>query len=185
MGIVLLIEGSILPSLYYGFQHDHHLMIGYMGKSLPEKSKCKLSFSHNRSCRLSNCIYRLVSKGKNAPLDPDTRFHRARFILSNPDNSPNSDQWRPARQGKVQSRPLDSGRSIVHRRCCTLVNSHLTLISSLISSAARIPESLSPGTFDYFGSSHQIFHVFVLVGAFSQYCALRGMVWSRHEATGE
>ena len=52
------------------------------------------------------------------------------------------------------------------------------------SSAARIPESLSPGTFDYFGSSHQIFHVFVLVGAWCQYCALRGMVWSRHEAVG-
>jgi predicted membrane channel-forming protein YqfA (hemolysin III family) len=51
-------------------------------------------------------------------------------------------------------------------------------------SAARIPECLMPGTFDYFGSSHQIFHVFVLVGAWSQYCALRGMVFSRNEAVG-
>jgi len=142
-------------------------------------------FSHDRSSRSSNCIHRPFSKGENAPLDPDTRFYRFRFILSNPDNSPSSNQRRPARQGEIQLGPLNSGRSIVHHRCCTLVGSHLTLISSLISSAARIPESLSPGTFDYIGSSHQIFHVFVLVGAFSQYCALRGMVWSRHEATGE
>ncbi|KIR34368.1 integral membrane protein [Cryptococcus deuterogattii MMRL2647] len=51
--------------------------------------------------------------------------------------------------------------------------------------AARIPEKLSPGTFDYFGSSHQIFHCFVLMGAAFQYAALRGMVWGRTMAVGK
>ncbi|ORX35308.1 hemolysin-III related-domain-containing protein [Kockovaella imperatae] len=45
--------------------------------------------------------------------------------------------------------------------------------------AARVPERFSPGTFDYLGASHQIFHCFVLGGAGLQYAALRGMVWGR------
>jgi hypothetical protein len=43
-------------------------------------------------------------------------------------------------------------------------------------SAERIPESLFPGTFDIVGSSHQIFHCFVLLGAWFQFSALRWMV---------
>lgn len=31
---------------------------------------------------------------------------------------------------------------------------------------SKIPERLSPGTFDYIGQSHQIFHVLVLAAAF-------------------
>jgi adiponectin receptor len=31
--------------------------------------------------------------------------------------------------------------------------------------AARFPERVSPGTFDIWGSSHQIFHVFVVLAA--------------------
>lgn len=38
----------------------------------------------------------------------------------------------------------------------------LRLINRLKS---RIPERLSPGTFDIFGSSHQIFHVLILLAA--------------------
>jgi hypothetical protein len=101
MGIVMLIEGSILPSLYYGFQHDRHLMIGYMGKPLLPYSKSELMSSYDRSSRSSNCIYRPISKRKNAPLDPDPSFHRTRSIRSNPDNSPSSNQRRPARQGEI------------------------------------------------------------------------------------
>jgi len=38
----MLIEGSILPSLYHGFQHDRHLMIGYMGESFFPDSTSEL-----------------------------------------------------------------------------------------------------------------------------------------------
>ncbi|KAI0266105.1 HlyIII-domain-containing protein [Gloeopeniophorella convolvens] len=41
--------------------------------------------------------------------------------------------------------------------------------------AHRIPEKLAPGRFDYFFSSHQIFHVFVVLAALSTYaCVLSG-----------
>ena len=55
----------------------------------------------------------------------------------------------------------------------------------LTSSAARFPERLLPGKVDYIGNSHQIFHTFVLVGAWFQYAALRGMVWGRAMALGQ
>jgi adiponectin receptor len=37
----------------------------------------------------------------------------------------------------------------------------------------RVPERLSPGTFDYFGASHQIFHILILLAAFSHYVCIR------------
>lgn len=46
-------------------------------------------------------------------------------------------------------------------------------------SAERLPERLHPGRYDLFGTSHQIFHVFVLIGAGCQYAALRGMIWGQ------
>lgn len=33
VGIVILIEGSILPGMWYGFQHKRGLMITYMRES--------------------------------------------------------------------------------------------------------------------------------------------------------
>ena len=38
--------------------------------------------------------------------------------------------------------------------------------------AARIPEKWSPGTFDIWGSSHQIFHVLVVLAAISHLVGL-------------
>lgn len=38
---------------------------------------------------------------------------------------------------------------------------------------ARIPERFSPGTFDYIGASHQIFHILILLAAFSHYVCIR------------
>lgn len=38
--------------------------------------------------------------------------------------------------------------------------------------ALRIPERFAPGKFDKFGSSHQIFHVFVLAAASTHFIGL-------------
>jgi adiponectin receptor len=43
--------------------------------------------------------------------------------------------------------------------------------------AARVPEKIWPGQFDIFGSSHQIFHVFVLAAAGTH---LYGLVQAFH-----
>ena len=42
----------------------------------------------------------------------------------------------------------------------------------LIIQQSRIPERLSPGKFDYLGSSHQIFHVLVVLAAGSHLVGL-------------
>lgn len=44
--------------------------------------------------------------------------------------------------------------------------------SGALCSANRIPERLSPGTFDYFLASHQIFHLFVLAAALAHYAGV-------------
>ena len=38
--------------------------------------------------------------------------------------------------------------------------------------AERIPERFAPGKFDLFGASHQIFHTFILLAAWSHHTAI-------------
>ncbi|KAH9855334.1 HlyIII-domain-containing protein [Lenzites betulinus] len=49
-----------------------------------------------------------------------------------------------------------------------LVSGMMYIVGALLY-ANRIPERLSPGTFDYFFASHQIFHFFVLAAALAHY----------------
>ncbi|KAH9919822.1 hemolysin-III related-domain-containing protein [Fomitopsis serialis] len=54
-----------------------------------------------------------------------------------------------------------------------LIASGALYISGALLYANRIPERFSPGTFDYFFASHQIFHVCVVLAALSHYvCVL-------------
>jgi channel protein (hemolysin III family) len=42
----------------------------------------------------------------------------------------------------------------------------------------RVPERLIPHVFDYWGNSHQLFHIMVLAGCLCHYAAFRGnMDW--------
>ncbi|OSD01469.1 HlyIII-domain-containing protein [Trametes coccinea BRFM310] len=45
-------------------------------------------------------------------------------------------------------------------------------ISGALLYANRVPERFSPGTFDYFFASHQIFHFFVVAAAFATYAGI-------------
>jgi adiponectin receptor len=54
-----------------------------------------------------------------------------------------------------------SGLRCECRRACQHFNSNMRLIML----QARIPEKLAPGSFDIWGSSHQIFHVLVVMAA--------------------
>ncbi len=51
-------------------------------------------------------------------------------------------------------------------------------------SATRIPERLAPGRFDYFFSSHQIFHIFVVLAALSTYVCVLAAFDHRHSPSG-
>lgn len=46
------------------------------------------------------------------------------------------------------------------------------LTSCLRSYAERCPERFAPGQFDFFGTSHQIFHVMILFAAYAHWCAI-------------
>lgn len=48
----------------------------------------------------------------------------------------------------------------------------LGYISGALLYAARVPERWSPGTFDFFGHSHQIFHILVVLSALAHFKAL-------------
>ncbi|EGA59127.1 Izh1p [Saccharomyces cerevisiae FostersB] len=49
----------------------------------------------------------------------------------------------------------------------------LFYISGAVIYGFRIPETLSPGKFDFFGSSHQIFHIMVVLGSV---CHLKAII---------
>ncbi|KAF8334218.1 hemolysin-III related-domain-containing protein [Cantharellus anzutake] len=53
-------------------------------------------------------------------------------------------------------------------------------ISGAIMYASRFPERLSPGTFDLFGASHQIFHVHILLAVLAHYVSILTAVKHRH-----
>ncbi|CDO70488.1 hypothetical protein BN946_scf184569.g31 [Trametes cinnabarina] len=58
-------------------------------------------------------------------------------------------------------------------------------ISGALLYANRIPERFSPGTFDYFFSSHQIFHFFVVAAALATYAGVLTAFHHTHRRLGE
>ncbi|KAK6941703.1 AdipoR/hemolysin-III-related [Dillenia turbinata] len=57
----------------------------------------------------------------------------------------------------------------------------LAYITGTMFYVSRIPERFKPGWFDLAGHSHQIFHVFVVIGALAHYCAaLIFLEWRDH-----
>ncbi|EJU05643.1 Hly-III related protein [Dacryopinax primogenitus] len=60
-----------------------------------------------------------------------------------------------------------------------LASGAMYVIGALIY-AGRVPERLAPGKFDIFGTSHQIFHVFVVGAALSQYACVVTALNHRH-----
>jgi adiponectin receptor len=54
--------------------------------------------------------------------------------------------------------------STVHCDVCSACE-HVDRNRGLTMSQARIPEKLAPGSFDIWGSSHQVFHVLVVMAA--------------------
>lgn len=64
-------------------------------------------------------------------------------------------------------KPLLEQMGLLH-----LVLQGILYIIGAIIYALRIPERFAPGRFDIFGSSHQIFHGFVLVAAITHFIGL-------------
>ncbi|KAK8861715.1 hypothetical protein IAR55_002538 [Kwoniella newhampshirensis] len=156
IGIVILIVGSITPGMYYAFHGNPFLQIFYMSAIIIAGivSAYIVLSLHHRSHRWHRTLT-FIGLGLSAVV-PTSHILVTQGLEH-------------ARQRMSLDLVLLGGASYI--------------VGALLY-AARIPEKLSPGTFDHFGSSHQIFHCFVLLGATLQYLALRGMVWGRSMAVG-
>ncbi|WVQ78671.1 hypothetical protein IAT38_000758 [Cryptococcus sp. DSM 104549] len=157
IGIVILIVGSIAPGMYYAFHGNFPLQIFYTTAIIGAgiTSAYIVLSPHHRAHRWHRTLT-FIGLGLSAVV-PVTHILLTQGLAH-------------ARQRMSLDLILAGGASYI--------------VGALLY-AARIPEKLSPGTFDYFGSSHQIFHCFVLAGAGFQYAALRGMVWGRAMAVGK
>ncbi|WVQ93634.1 hypothetical protein IAU59_000710 [Kwoniella sp. CBS 9459] len=157
IGIIVLIVGSICPGMYYAFHGQLFWQITYI--TLITTAGLISGFvvlsPHHRSNRWPR-ILTFIGLGLTACIPT------AHVLLT---------------QGHAHA------RSVMSLDLICLGGA--TYILGAFIYGTRFPEVLSPGTFDHFGSSHQIFHVLVVIGAFFQYLALRGMVFGRAAAVGQ
>lgn len=154
---MILIVGSIIPGMYYAFYDNVVLRVFYMALiSIFGLAATWMVLSpYGRRHRWHRTLT-FIALGLSAALPI------AHVVLT--------DGLRFAREQVSLDLVVASGASY---------------IVGAVLYAARFPEHLIPGKVDLIGNSHQIFHTFVLVGAWLQYAALRGMVWGRGMAVGQ
>ncbi|KAH7077561.1 hemolysin-III related-domain-containing protein [Paraphoma chrysanthemicola] len=138
-GIVFLIWGSFIPVLYYGFQSEPALMKKYWAM-ITTLAACTAVVSTHSSFRT-----------------PALRPFRALMFVF---------------LGLSAVVPMFHGISVYgleHMRYAAsldwVVSQGALYIVGAAIYAARVPEKWSPGRYDIWGSSHQIFHVLVVMAA--------------------
>ncbi|AOW05558.1 hemolysin-III related-domain-containing protein [Yarrowia lipolytica] len=154
LGIVSLVVSSMFGIIFYGYDHGDYERWLYWG----------LTFSLGTICA---CVS-LMKK-----------FHTS--------------EWRPFRALMFVLFGLSGGFPVIH--ACfrfgyegTVLRIQLPWIlleaAAYIGGAgiyaARVPEKWSPGTFDIIGSSHQIFHMCVVLGVILHWIALLGTYHAYH-----
>ncbi|KAH9909215.1 hemolysin III family channel protein [Xylariomycetidae sp. FL2044] len=146
-GIVLLIVGSYVPALYYGFSCHRRLMAAYLG------AICVLG----AACAVVSWVERFRT--------PAWRPYRAAVFVG---------------LGASGVVPVAHALSLYGYRALddrmglgwVLLEGALYIFGAFLY-AARWPERTSPGTYDIWGSSHQLFHVLIVLAAAAH---LTGMV---------
>ncbi|KAF2818992.1 HlyIII-domain-containing protein [Ophiobolus disseminans] len=145
-GIVLLIWGSFVPVVFYGFQRDPELMRRYWAMITTLAACTSVVSTH--------------SKFRTPALRP---FRALMFVL----------------MGLSAVFPVIHGIRIYgveHMQVAAGLNyvvlQGILYILGAVIYAARIPEKWFSGKFDIWGSSHQIFHVLVVLAAATHFCGL-------------
>ncbi|MCJ1350544.1 MAG: hypothetical protein MMC33_000525 [Icmadophila ericetorum] len=146
VGIVALITGSFIPSIYYGFCGERGLQVIYWGM-----------------------ISTLGIACTTVSLAPKFR----------------TPVWRPFRASMFVAMGLSAVVPVLHGLkiygvaqmnqqigLLWLVGQGVLYILGAGIYAARIPEKWRPGKFDVWGSSHQIFHVLVVLAAMAHFFGL-------------
>ncbi|KAI1786712.1 hemolysin-III related-domain-containing protein [Ganoderma leucocontextum] len=158
-GIVVLTVGSFFPCIYYGFFCDPHLQAFYL--------TCICVAGIGATYIVLNPEYR----------KPTHRGARTKvFILL----------------GLCGVGPTLHGlvthgfyTLCVEMGFAWLLLSAACYITGALLYANRIPERFSPGTFDYFFASHQIFHFFVVAAALAHYASVLTAFGHWHRRLGE
>ena len=158
VGIVLLITGSFVPSVYYGFWCD----------ALLQRTYWTMISTLGAGCTAVSVLQRFRSPA-----------------------------WRPYRAGMFVALGLSAVFPVLHGLrlygyeqmreqigLSWLVLQGALYIAGAGLYAARIPEKWHPGRYDLVGSSHQIFHVFVVLAAVSHLTGLLKAFDYRHTIYG-
>ncbi|THH12152.1 hypothetical protein EW145_g207 [Phellinidium pouzarii] len=154
VGIVVLIVGSFFPAVYYAFYCDPHLERFYIS------------------------VVSLSGLG-------------AAYIVLNPEYQKSS--HRGARTKVFIALGLSAIVPITHALLShglytlrtemgfdyVVLSGGLYILGALLY-ANRVPERFSPGTFDYFFASHQIFHAMVVLAALVHYVSVLAEIEYRH-----
>lgn len=159
VGIVIMIVGSFLPALHYGFYcHPHWQGLYATVISL-----------------LGTMATWTVVSPRYAT--PEFRPYRTTIFLA---------------LGLSSAVPVAHGYVIYGYEILRftmgldfLVLSGVCYVVGALLYAFRIPERFAPGRFDFFGASHQVFHVFILLAAFSHYVCLRRAYSFWHATTAD
>lgn len=147
LGIVFLIWGSFIPIVYYGFQRDPQLIKRY--------------WTMITTLAAGTSIVCVHPKTRTPAFRP---FRALMFVLMG------LSAVFPVLHG-LQIYGLDQMRKTIGLDWVVLQGALYIIGAGLY--AARVPERFKPGHFDIWGSSHQIFHVLVVLAAASH---LVGMV---------
>ncbi|MCJ1425473.1 hypothetical protein MMC29_003372 [Sticta canariensis] len=146
LGIIALITGSFVPSAYYGFYCDPLLQKVYWGMILSIGSGCTMMS--------------VTPKFRTPKWRP---FRAAMFVAMG------LSAVFPVLHGLLLYGMQDMNKQI--GLSWVVLQGFLYVLGAAIY-AARVPERLHPGTFDVWGSSHQIFHVLIILAAMAHLVGL-------------
>ncbi|KAH6917946.1 hemolysin-III related-domain-containing protein, partial [Coprinopsis sp. MPI-PUGE-AT-0042] len=143
-GIVILIVGSFFPSIYYGFFCDPHLQAFYLSAITV--------MGVGAACIVLNPEY----------AKPTHRVARTSVFVG-------LGLCAVAPVGHLLLTTHGIHELMIHMGFRWLLLSGVLYLVGAVTYACRFPERCSPGTFDYFGASHQIFHFFVVFAAIAHF----------------
>ncbi|GAA5832124.1 hypothetical protein JCM11251_004248 [Rhodosporidiobolus azoricus] len=146
VGIVVLISGTFVPLVHYGFFCDTHLRNAYIA-----------------------LIYTFSAAATATVVSPHARTPEYRRIRT----------WTFICLGLSAVFPVGhavwryglEGASVAISLPWLVLGGALYIVGALLY-AERCPERFHPGRFDFFLSSHNIFHVLILLAALSHWCAI-------------
>ncbi|MFH4974844.1 hypothetical protein AB6A40_001553 [Gnathostoma spinigerum] len=155
-GISLLIVGSFIPWIYYGFYCRREPKITYIGMVTVLGLAAVIISSWDR---FSESKYRPIRAGVFAGMGLSGILPTAHFLIN-------------------ESSEGTQNTSVYW----LFVMAFLYLLGALLY-ATRTPERFFPGKCDILFQSHQLFHVCVVVAAFVHYCGISEMAMARLRAS--